>query len=120
MIVIVDDDPAARESLRFLLEISGFAVIDFGSAMDCLEEGGIETARCLIVDVNMPGMSGLEMLELLRGKGIGIPTIVITGRPSLASKERALRAGALAVLDKPFDSDMILDMVRGAVGNPAN
>jgi FixJ family two-component response regulator len=117
MIVIVDDDPAARESLHLLLECAGFEALEFGSAADCLEDGRYGEASCLILDVNMPGMNGLELLELLRSGGIGIPTIVISGRPSQASTDRALKAGAVAVLDKPFQSKVILSLVESAVAH---
>lgn len=116
MIFIVEDDNAARDSLRFLLECEGLEVEDFPSAEAFLNAHPAKGDGCLIVDVNMPGMSGLELLEDMRRNGNDLAAIVVTGLPSTAAKTRAERAGA-GFLEKPFSDEGILDLIRHSLGS---
>jgi FixJ family two-component response regulator len=111
-IYIVDDDEGVRESARALLESYDLTVEDYGSAQAFL--AGFETGSrgCVLLDVNMPEMGGLELLEWLRGRRIGIPVIIVTAQDDVAIQERARRAGAFAFLAKPVDHTIIATIDR--------
>ncbi|MEX3940518.1 response regulator transcription factor [Paraburkholderia sp. BR10937] len=94
----------------------GWEVLTFDSADAFLRSGAVPNTRCLISDVTMPGMSGLEMHAQLRSQGIAPPTIFITAYPTAQDETAALANGALAYLEKPVDSSVILQKVRQAVG----
>lgn len=115
MIFIVDDDHAIRHSLRLLFDCVGFQAREFPSAEAFLDARRCADEDCLVLDVQMPGMTGIELLERLRERGDKIPVIVITGRPSPADTARARAAGALSVLEKPFKPGEILGLVRRAL-----
>jgi two-component system, LuxR family, response regulator FixJ len=115
MIFIVDNDSAVRDSLRLLLECVGLEARDFPSPETFLDGWKSADEDCLVLDVHRPGMSGLDLLEELRQRGDEVPVIVVTGWPSAASTARARAAGALAVLEKPFNPAEILDLVRQAL-----
>src|ERR1043165_6845757 len=91
-IYIVDDDDAVRDSLRVLLESLGFEVKDFNSARAFLAQRSLDSTGCLLLDLHMPAMSGMDLLEHMRDSGTQLPTIVITGRSDSFLKERALRS----------------------------
>lgn len=114
MIFIIDDDEAVRDSLRLLLECDGFEATGFTSAVAFLETARPSGADCLIVDLHMPGMDGIALLEELRRRGVNLPALVITGRPSEAVRRRARAAGALALLEKPYNSTRLLALVHRA------
>ncbi len=114
-IFIVDDDDATRESLRFLLESEGFEVADFASGAELMAGGWPPLAGCLILDIHMPGMSGLDLLESLRVAGSSVPAIVVTGQADPAARARALRAGALDLLEKPLNDSRLLDLLRAVL-----
>lgn len=112
MIFVIDDDPAVRDSLRVLLEATGHSVEDFPSAEAFLVSAVLSKGDCLIVaDIQMVGMTGVELLELLRGSGNPIPVILITAQPTVAMAARARAAGALAVVEKPFKGADILRLI---------
>ena len=106
-VYIVDDDDSVRDSARALLESYDLAVEDYESAQSFLD--GFDAGRrgCVLLDVNMPEMDGLELLELLRGRKIGIPVIIVTALKDAAVQERARRAGAFAFFEKPVDDSII-------------
>jgi two-component system response regulator FixJ len=106
-VYIVDDDAGVRDSARALLESYDLTVEDYDSAHAFL--AGFDTARrgCVLLDVNMPEMDGLELLELMRGRQIGIPVIIVTAQKDAAIQERARRAGAFAFFEKPVDDSII-------------
>ena len=116
MIFIIDDDAAARDSLRLLLECDGFEAREFSSCEAFLDAGGAADGDCLILDVHMPGMSGVELLETMRRGDSTLPVIVISGRMDGAIRKRALAAGALAVVEKPYRATEVIDLVRLATG----
>jgi two-component system, LuxR family, response regulator FixJ len=114
MILILDDDAAVRDSLRFLLECEGYETRGFASGREFLAAGGAGEGDCLILDVHMPGMSGIELLETMRRRGDMRPVIVISGRTDAWTRKRAHAAGALAVVDKPYQVRELLELVRTA------
>jgi two-component system, LuxR family, response regulator FixJ len=115
MIFVIDDDSPVRDSLRVLLEIAGHAVEDFPSAETFLASSVFTERDCLIVaDIHLAGMSGIQLLEKLRGDGNPIPVILITGRLAAAITTRAEAAGVLAILQKPVDTALILKLVENA------
>jgi two-component system, LuxR family, response regulator FixJ len=116
MILIVDDDAAVRDSLRFLLECEGYETREFASGREFLAAGGAVEGDCLILDVHMPEMSGVELLETIRRRGDMHPVIVISGRTDPWSRRRAHAAGALAIIDKPYQARELLEPVRTASG----
>ena len=108
LVHVVDDDEAVRDSTRALLETHGFEVRDYSSARDFLLGTPLKPDGCVLLDLHMPGMSGLELLDLLRARGSKLPVIAVTGRSDAALKERVIRAGALMLLDKPVADDALL------------
>lgn len=106
-IFIVDDDESVRDSARALLESYDLMVEDYDSARAFLEGFGAGRRGCLLLDVNMPGMGGLELLELLRGREVEIPVIIVTAQSDSIVMERAMRAGAFALFEKPVDDSLI-------------
>jgi FixJ family two-component response regulator len=112
MIFIVEDDEAVRVSLRFLLEWEDLEAEEFASCQEFLGTSRAGIGDCLILDLHMPGMSGLELLETLRRNGDMLPVIVVSGRIDAASKARAQAAGALAVIEKPYQAEEVIRLVR--------
>lgn len=116
LIAVVDDDELVRVALQRLLKFSGFAVAPFGSAEDLLKSGQLPEIACLIADIRMPGMSGLDLQAKLNSEGSATPIIFITAHGDEKMRLQAMRAGAVAFLTKPFDSGILLDRVRAALG----
>ena len=115
MIFILDDDAGVRDSLRLLLECEGLETREFASCREFLDADGAE-GDCLILDVHLPGMSGIALLEKMRRRGDMLPVIVISGRIDAMTRNRARAAGALAVVEKPYQVEEVLDLVRRAMG----
>jgi two-component system response regulator FixJ len=115
VIHIVDDNDAVRDSLALLFECADMAARTYASGEDLLTRLQAATGDCLITDVQMPQMSGLELLRRLKAQGATIPVIVITARSDTATAEEALRDGAAAFVEKPFDADAILAAVAKAL-----
>lgn len=113
-ILIVDDDADVRDSLRALLESSDYAVRDHDSAAAVLSDPGLGNALCLIADIRMPGMDGLQLQEELNQRKILVPVIVVTGHGDVPLAVRAMKAGAMDFLEKPFDEEVLLAAVRRA------
>src|SRR5262245_39648861 len=108
VISIVDDDTSFRRATARLVRALGHSVGSFGSAEEFLKSGCVRETACLISDVQMPGMSGLELQNQLRAQGIRLPVIFMTAYPELAAQEQALASGALGFLNKPFDEDKLI------------
>jgi len=115
LICIVDDDECIRSSLRALFESAHHAVVDFSSARAFLVSECVDKCDCLVVDVRMPGMSGLALQEELAERGNQTPLIIITGHGDVPLAVRAMKAGALDFIEKPFDEDTMLSAVERAV-----
>lgn len=112
-IVIVDDDDAARDSLQTLLEVQGFSVESFETCEEFLESAALHKGACLVLDVHLPGMSGLELMDELKSRRINLPTILVTGRNDKAIQERAAALGAVMLLEKPIDLDALMAAIAG-------
>ena len=112
---IVDDDEAVRQSLAFLLSSAGLAVRLYDSATAFLAGLASVKGGCLITDMRMPDMTGLELLHQLRAKACGLPAIVITGHGDVALAVEAMKAGAIDFIEKPFDEEAILHAVQAAL-----
>jgi two-component system response regulator FixJ len=116
IVSIVDDDESLRRSLRNLLGSVGLRVETFASAEDYLQSHYREQTGCLVLDLRMPGMDGLELLRHLSGLGSRIPAVVLTAHGDDEARRRSLQAGAVAFLTKPFDGNALVDAVRTALG----
>jgi len=112
---VVDDDEAVRDSMRALLESYGIEVQAYASAREFLVAGPAQRRGCVLVDLHMPGMGGLELLEALKAQGSRIPVIAITGRSDSILKERATRAGAVTLLEKPVPDEALLSTLMLAL-----
>jgi FixJ family two-component response regulator len=115
MIAIVDDEESIRDSLRSLMKAAGLPALTFASAEKFLNSGGQEHTECLIADIRMPGMSGLELHSKLNKDHCKIPIMFITALGDEQIRMQALRAGAVEFLTKPFDDKTLLDTVGTAV-----
>src|SRR6202042_1482026 len=114
-IVIVDDDESVQSALQDLMEADGLSARCFGSAEEFLESGLHRRAACLIVDIRMPGMSGLELQARLRADRFNTPIIFITAHGDARVRMQAMREGAAEFLVKPFDDQVLLNRVRAAL-----
>jgi len=115
LVAIVDDDDAVRCTLKELLRSAGYASQTFESAEAFLGSGHQQETACLITDIRMPGMSGLELQARLNAERCRIPTIFITAHGDEQMRFQALRAGAVEFLPKPFDDDVLIESVRAAL-----
>jgi two-component system response regulator FixJ len=115
--VIIDDDDAVRDSTCVLLESYGYDCKSYASADAFLEKTGGRMGDCLLLDVQMPGTSGVELLEFLRARGIDTPVILMTANVERLG-DRGAAAGALTVLRKPFTEDALLHWIARACGAP--
>jgi two-component system response regulator FixJ len=118
-IYIVDDDDAIRKSLGLLMKSVGLSSLACPSAHEFLEKYDRAKPGCLVLDVRMPGMTGLELQELLSSKGIRIPVIIMTGHGDIAMAVRAMKAGARDFIEKPFRNQVLLDRIQEAIEEAA-
>ena len=112
---VIDDDDAARDSLAFLFESADIAVRSYASAAAFLAVAPSLSHGCIVTDVRMPEINGIEMLKRLKAKGIGLPVIVITGHADIALAVEAMKSGAVDFMEKPFDDEAMLRAVRAAL-----
>jgi FixJ family two-component response regulator len=115
VVSIVDDDDLIRSALQGMLKAVGLRAWTFASAEEFLQSGQQHETACLIADIRMSGMSGLELQAKLNADRIRIPTIFITAHGDEGMRMQALRAGAVEFLAKPFDNDVLLETVRAAL-----
>jgi FixJ family two-component response regulator len=116
LVAIVDDDRSVQSALKDLMESAGLSAQCFGSAEEFLEWNQKNETACLIADISMPGMSGLELQAKLMAEGSRIPIIFITAHGDANMKTQAINAGAVEFLSKPFDDEVLLGQVRAAQG----
>jgi len=115
MVAVVEDDESFRAALQRLLKSGGFSVRSFGSAEDFLNSGQQQKTGCLIADIRMPGMSGLDLQAKLNADHCPIPTIFITAHGDEKIRLQAMRGGAVKFLAKPFEGAVLLEGVRAAL-----
>jgi two-component system response regulator FixJ len=114
-VVLVDDDQSVRDALKWLIESIDLRVESYGSAIEFLESFDPATPGCLVLDVRMPGMSGLELQENLSAHECGLPVIIITGHADVAMCVRAFEGGAFAFLEKPVNQQNLLEQIQKAI-----
>jgi len=115
VIHVIDDDAAMRESLAFLLDVNGFSPRIHESADAFLSETKLDIPNCVISDIRMPGINGIELVKKLKDKGSSCPVILITGHGDVALAVEAMKAGAVDFIEKPFDDVALLGAIRAAL-----
>lgn len=118
LVAIVDDDESIRRATLSLLRSAGFATVAFSDAESFLGSATRAAAACLVADMRMPGMSGLELYRALAASGEAIPTVLITAYPEDFTRSRAREAGISCLLGKPFAPDELLECIRKALAGP--
>ncbi len=118
-VFVVEDNSAVRDSLRWLIASAGLGVEVFSSAPEFLAAHDPSRPGCLLLDVRMPGMNGLELQEQLAGRGSTLPVVVLTAYGDVATAVRALKAGAVEFLEKPYADDVLLSVLRSALERDA-
>jgi two-component system response regulator FixJ len=120
VIYVIDDDAAMRDSLAFLLDVNGFKPQAYETADAFLAGVSAAPPTCVISDIRMPGMNGIELVRKLKGDGSSCPVILITGHGDVALAVEAMKAGAVDFIEKPFDDTVLLDAIRAALERPAS
>ncbi len=115
VIAIVDDDPSAREGLQSLIESAGWMTETFASAQEFLARPGAEAPSCLVLDLQLPGLSGLDLQKRMAEVGLEIPIVFLTGHGNIPASVQAMKAGAVEFLTKPFDEEELLRAVLEAI-----
>jgi two-component system, LuxR family, response regulator FixJ len=115
VIHVIDDDAAMRDSLVFLLEVNGFQPEAFESSRSFLSKAASNPPACIVSDIRMPGMNGIELVRKLKGEGVSCPVILITGHGDVALAVEAMKAGAVDFIEKPFDDAVLLGAIRSAL-----
>jgi FixJ family two-component response regulator len=115
LVAIVDDDRSVQSALKDLMESAGLSARRFGSAEEFLASDQRKQTACLVADIRMPGMSGFELQAKLKAEGSRIPIIFITAHGDAKMKMQAMKAGAVELLSKPFDDEILLENVRAAL-----
>ena len=116
-IFVVDDDDSVRRALKRLIKVTGFKAQTFGSARQFIDSGHYQSAGVLVLDVRMPGMSGLELQKHLIDSGSDMPIIFITAHQDIQARRMALEAGAIDFLKKPFEDQALLDAIQWALSS---
>lgn len=114
-VFVVDDDAAVRDALSWLIKSVGLKVETFGSAQEFLEKLNPKRGGCVVLDVRMPGMSGLELQEKLTADQVTLPVIIVTGHGDVPMAVRAVKAGAFDFIEKPFNDQVLLDRIQQAL-----
>lgn len=118
-VYLVDDDAAIRDALMLLLNLRGITAESFSSGEAALARLGPQSRGCVLTDLRMPGMSGLELLAELRHKELAIPVVLLTAHGDVATTRAALRGGAFDFLEKPIDEDILVDVLMHAISEDA-
>jgi FixJ family two-component response regulator len=114
-IAVIDDDALVRQSLEDCMESAGYVVEGFGSAEEFLSSASARDAACLILDIQLPGMTGLELQEKLVGSGNRVPIVFVSARGTRTNREAAIRRGAAGFLAKPFRREELLTIMGAAI-----
>ena len=114
-VFVVDDDELVRRAVTRLLKLDGYRVESYPSPQAILEAGTADSAACLVLDLRMPGLNGLELVEELRNRGVSTPVVFVTGHADVPTSVQAMKAGAVEFLEKPFDDKILLKAVQEAV-----
>jgi len=114
-VIVVDDDAAVRQSLKFALELEGMNVRVYASGVELLAEPDLPAEGCLVVDYYMPSMNGVELMDKLRRRMVRLPAILITARATDDMRTRAVCSGFRQVIEKPLEDSTLLDSIRGAL-----
>ena len=114
-VFVIDDDPAVRNSLKFSLEIEGYAVGVFSSAKEILAASDLPEKGCLLIDYGLPDMTGLDLLDRLRKRGVGLPAVLITSNPGPILRFRASEVG-VPIVEKPLLGNSLAEAIRNAFG----
>ena len=114
-VFIIDDNPAVRDAIRWLVEQVGLTAKPYTSAREFLSAYQPGTRGCLVLDIRMPGMSGIELQERLASSGSQLPIIIVTGHGDVPITVRAMKAGAFEFLQKPFNDQVLLDVIQSAL-----
>jgi two-component system, LuxR family, response regulator FixJ len=114
IVIVVDDDVAVRNSLKFSLEVEGFVVRAYPGGTELLKDAELQRAGCLVIDQNMSGMNGLEVVARLRARDVAVPAILMTSYPTAVLRERAAAAG-VAIVEKPFLGAILVERIRDMV-----
>jgi FixJ family two-component response regulator len=117
LISIVDDDESMRESTKGLVRSLGYQAAAFASAEEFIQSDSLDNTSCLIADVQMPGLSGIDLQRWLIDRGVQMPTIFITAFPEEVTRLRAVKAGAVGYLGKPFSEESLLKCLDTALGS---
>lgn len=117
-VIIVDDDEGMREAIESLLGAAGFDTASYASAEAALASGAVDGALCIISDLKLPAMSGLELMTELRARGLTPPVILITAHDAPGMRDRAKRKGAAAYFSKPFPGSELLVAIEGVTSSP--
>ena len=115
VIHVIDDDTAMRDSLAFLLDVNGFAPRTYETAQAFLTATPVDARTCVVSDIRMPGMNGIELVRKLKSDGRNCPVILITGHGDVALAVEAMKAGAVDFIEKPFDDHVLLGAIRAAL-----
>jgi two-component system response regulator FixJ len=115
LIHVIDDDAAMRDSLSFLLDVNGFRTEAFESSSAFLSKPVDNSPECIVSDIRMPGMNGIELVRRLKSDGVSCPVILITGHGDVALAVEAMKAGAVDFIEKPFDDAVLLGAIRSAL-----
>ena len=115
IISVIDDDESFRTALVGLLRSLGYEAQGFASAVEFINRGGERWCDCIITDFNMPGMSGLDLIQLLTARGSTVPVIMVTGRPEAGLEAKAAAGGAVCLLMKPFEDDALIGYLERAL-----
>jgi len=116
LVHVADDDDAIRRSVAFALKTSGFRVQVYESGSELLKQGPDIEPGCILLDIRMPGMDGLEVQEALKAKGVTLPVIIMTGHGDVSLAVRAMKAGAVDFIEKPFQKAVLLGAIEQAMG----
>jgi FixJ family two-component response regulator len=115
VIAIVDDDPSVRRGLRRLIRSAGWKAESFASAQEFLARPGAEEPSCLVLDLQLPGLSGLDLQKRMAEAGLETPIVFLTGHGNIPASVQAMKAGAIEFLTKPFDDQRLLDAIQEAI-----